>query len=115
MDANSNQGPPSVGPGVPGAMAQAVRRLLCLESCHLSYDADGIVGPAAIDLASQHEQAGLRRGMDISIPAALGRDGVLQGSAVMSGCRSPGIASACVHTDDSDITEERDPPSSANS
>ena len=53
--------------------------------------------------------------MDISIRAALGRDGVSQGSAVMSGCRSPGIACACVHTDDSDITEERDPPSSTNS
>ena len=51
--------------------------------------------------------------MDVSIGAPFGRDSLLQGSPVMSGSRRPRVACACVHADDSDITEERDPSTRA--
>ena len=84
-----------------------------LESRHLPDNLDGVVGPATVNLATQDEQTGLGRSVDVSISAPFGRDGVLQGSPVMSGSRHPGIACACVHTDNRDITEERDPSTRA--
>ena len=114
LDAHTGQGPPTVCPNMPGAIAQARRGMLCLKSGQLPDNASGVVAPPSIDFTPQHKQTGLRGGVYVCVPAALGGHSLLQDSPVSCSSRGARGTLARVNTDNGDVPKQRDAPAGPN-
>ena len=58
MHANTDEGPPAVGPGVTRAITQLAGSLASLEGGHFTDNGDGVLRPPTVDLAPQHQKRG---------------------------------------------------------